>query len=144
MSVLAWVVLACVATAGSYALVRWLRQPVVLLPEPEPEIAPEAAPGAISRPEPVSEPGSAPIPAPIPEAEPALVPAPDLVSARRWVTAVSAAAPLVSLGLYVHHRRFVQYHAHKGIQRPMPFGTWLRAETLGAGTLGWWYVTGFR
>ena len=140
MSVLAWVVLACVATAGSYALVRWLRQPVVFLPEPEPEIAPEA----VARPEAVPEPVLAPISEPVPEPEPALVPAPDLVSARRWVTAVSAAAPLVSLGLYVHHRRFVQYHAHKGIQRPMPFGTWLRAETLGAGTLGWWYVTGFR
>lgn len=65
-------------------------------------------------------------------------------SSRRWVALLTATAPIAAVGLYAHHRRFVGYHAYKGLPQQTSFGTWLRAESLGAGTLGWWTLTGFR
>lgn len=132
-----WVVVACVALAGSAGLVWLVRKPrPVLLPPPPEQLPPQL-------PEPTPEPE--PEPELVVEEHP-LVPVlrpPDPAVARRWVAMLTAAAPLVALPLYAHHRRFVRYHEFKGLPQQTAFGTWLRAETLGAGTLGWWYVTGF-
>lgn len=79
---------------------------------------------------------------PVATVDGALVPRSATPTHRRWVLALSVLAPAVALGAYVHHRRFVGYHAHKGTIAMPSFGEWLHAETRGATSLGWWYLAG--
>lgn len=45
--------------------------------------------------------------------------------------------------LWLHHRRFLAYHHHKGVPAP-PIGRAARsAELWSIATLGWWHVRGF-
>jgi pimeloyl-ACP methyl ester carboxylesterase len=65
-----------------------------------------------------------------------------LPAQRRWAMALTAVAPLVAAGAWLHHRRFVGYHAHKGLVAVPSFSEWVNAEARGAGVLGYWYVAG--
>lgn len=69
-------------------------------------------------------------------------PAADHPRDRRLLALLSTVAPLGVLGAYVHHRRFVQYHAHKGSKPTTSFPRWIGAELRGASLLGWWHVRG--
>jgi pimeloyl-ACP methyl ester carboxylesterase len=61
---------------------------------------------------------------------------------RRWVVALTALAPLVAAGAWLHHRRFVGYHAHKGLVAVPSFSEWVSAEARGGAVLGYWHVMG--
>jgi pimeloyl-ACP methyl ester carboxylesterase len=106
---------------------------------PEPPLAralPERAPPA-----PVEE----SVPVEVVQEEPSslvLQPRMPLPEQRRWVVALTALAPLVAAGAWLHHRRFVGYHAHKGLVAVPSFSEWVSAEARGAGVLGYWHVMG--
>ncbi|MEQ1504561.1 MAG: hypothetical protein ABMB14_20145 [Myxococcota bacterium] len=127
-------------------------QPVVA----QPVVAPSRDPGSVGGPSSVGpSPGSPAVGQPavgqpavgqpaVGQPGPALVPVgSDAAANGRWVAVLAATAPLATLGLYLHHRRFVDYHRRKGTEPKTTFSRWVAAETRGAGTLASWYVRGF-
>lgn len=61
-----------------------------------------------------------------------------------FVSALLAASISAVLGLWIHHRRFVGYHTHKGLPVPATFGAWAASEARAWSILGWWHLRAFR
>lgn len=60
-----------------------------------------------------------------------------------WLAVPALALGSAAVGLWVHHRRFLGYHAHKRLSHSVTFGRWLSAEARDFTVLGWWHVRGF-